>query len=129
MVVPLIAAAAPEVLARITPDVIKTISSIGAAKDNNLVDFVWQPMVKIRKSWPGYAEAVKMHPSGEMPDPHFPTGIRWCVPAWLALISIFTGVSIVTLVGLESAGMLGGIKEALGIKQKKGVFGFGLLPF
>ena len=129
MVLPLLAAVAPEILARITPEITKTISGMGQAKDNNLVDFVYQPLVTIRKGSKGYGELLKRFPTGQCPDPRFPAGIHWSVPAWLALISIFTGISIVTLIGLESMGMLGGVKEALGIKKKKGLFGFGLLPF
>jgi len=118
MVVPLVAAAlAPEVI-KLLPELTKFVGA-GNVKDNNLVDFVQQPLIKIKKSWPGYDEAIKKYPSGEMPDPHFPQGIHWSIPAWLALIAIATGLSIPTIIlALEVSGKLGGVKEALGLKKR-----------
>ena len=49
-------------------------------KDNNLFDFVYQPL------------------KGKKPDPHYPSGVRVCIPAWLILFCMLVGIPIGVLI-------------------------------
>lgn len=115
MVLPLIAAA-------MIPEVTKIVGSAGATKDNNIVEFVYQPTIKISKK---NSKLLEKYPEGYYPDPHFPSGLKIGIPAWFFIISAITGVSVGALLLLESQGKLGGLKEMLGLKKKSGALGMG----
>ena len=115
MPVPLIAAA-------MIPEITKIMASSGASKDNNILDFQYQPMIKVRKN---QTDLLKKYPEGEYPDPHFPAGIRIAIPAWFFIVAGVAGISVGTLLVLEWQGKLGPLKEALGLKKKSGALGLG----
>ena len=110
MVLPLIAAAA-------IPEITKALATAGGTKDVCFMDFIYQPMIKIRKNQP---KLLEKYPEGEYPNPRYPTGIRYQVPAWL-LLGGTVGVGAVAggLLYAETQGWLGPLKEALGLKKKK----------
>ena len=112
MPIPLLAAA-------MVPEVTKAVAAMGQAKDVCLFDYVYQPT--IRK--PG----TRLRDHTEIPDPHYPNGIRIQVPAWLMVVALVLGVPLIFLIRAEMLGQLGGLKESLGLKKKSGALGIGFM--
>ena len=104
MVAPLLAAA-------VVPELVKVMGATGAQKDVCLFSGRYQPM--IRK--PG----TRKRDNIEIPDPRWPEGWKIEIPAWLFVAGvIITGSVTGAIIMLEEMGMLGGLKEKLGLKKK-----------
>lgn len=96
-----------------------------AAKDNNIFEWVSQPMLPKRKANQLYKknpDLWKVYPLGEIPDPKYPAGVKRSIPWWAVFALVFLGVPIAVaiayLVKLESEGKLGEWKEKLGLKDE-----------
>jgi hypothetical protein len=111
MPVPLLAAA-------MVPELTKAVSAMGAAKDVCLLDYVYQPTIKK----PG----TRTRDHQQIPNPNYPSGIRIQIPAWLMIVALIIGVPMAVLIRMEMLGQLGPLKESLGLKGKKGLFGWGV---
>lgn len=94
------------------PDVIRALSAIPqGSKDNDLLDYTWQPMVRIRKAWiTNDPDLMKRYPTGEMPNPRFGP-VRLRIPAWLFLIAPIIGISVYAILNYGVDKLVGDIRE------------------
>jgi hypothetical protein len=109
----------PLIAAAMVPEITKAVSALGSSKDVCILDWIHQPM--IRK--PG----TRLRDNIRIPDPEYPVGIHYQIPAWMIVVAGVLGVPLAVLIYYELTGQLGGLKEQLGLKKKKGAIGLGFM--
>lgn len=107
MVLPLIAA-------QMAGDVAK---KIGEQASVTVIDLYYQPMISIpKKILKGLSKAARdkifvQYPMGEVPDPHFPHGVRIAIPAWL--VTLILAIGGVALLSFFIGALLKGIEKKM----------------
>jgi len=97
------------------PDVIKALGAMGPTKDNNFMDWSYQPMIKITKSMiANRPDLLKEFPTGEMPNPKYPAPVRTMVPAWLLIVAAVAGVSVWAILTYGVENLVNDIKKSTG---------------
>ena len=85
--------------ATMAPEMIKMVKDLKPDKDNNVIDYIYQPVIKIPpKTLKAHPKLLELYPTGEMPNPNYPNGIRVAIPAWLAIVCVALGIPITLVI-------------------------------
>lgn len=91
MVLPLMAAQAAGDIAK----------KIGEQASVTVIDFIYQPMIKVGKG----------KKKKEIPDPHYPSGVRFALPAWF--VALILAIGGTALLSVFIAGMIKGLEKKM----------------